>query len=122
MDLALLVYAISLLGRIQTALDIVTSVTLAILMISLFLMIRGWMDDEDQSPQLLKTSKIALGLFVSFGTISIFVPTEKTAYMMTAAYATQQIAEKPETKQITDKVLKIINAKLDSYIDDVSKK
>ena len=122
MDLAILVYAISLLGRIQTALDIVTSVTLAILMISLFLMIHRWMDVEDQSPQLLKTSKIALGLFVSFGTISIFVPTEKTAYTMTAAYATQQIAEKPETKQITDKVLKIINAKLDSYIDDVSKK
>jgi hypothetical protein len=122
MDLALLVYAISLLKGIQGALNLVTTLTLLTITASLFLMLQMWLGGKEQPPQLVKTAKIALGLFISFGTLSIFIPTEKTAYMMTAAYATQQIAEKPETKQITDKVMKIINAKLDSYIDDVNKK
>lgn len=122
MDLALLVYAISLLKGIRGALGLVTTLTLLTIATSLFLMFLRYMDDEYQPPQLVKTAKIALGLFISFGTLSIFIPTEKTAYMMTAAYATQQIVEKPETKEITDKVLKIINAKLDSYIDEVNTK
>jgi TRAP-type C4-dicarboxylate transport system permease large subunit len=60
--------------------------------------------------RLLATAAIASFLL-------IFVPTEKTAYTMVGAYAAQKVAENEKVQQMSGKVLTIIEQKLDSYID-----
>jgi len=62
--------------------------------------------------------KTLITVLLSSILLVVVVPSEKTMYTMAGAYATQKIAEAPETKEIANKVLKIINEKLDS----VSKK
>lgn len=59
-----------------------------------------------------------VSVVVFSGIIKTLLPTEKTAYMMVAAYATQKIYESPETAKIQEKVLTLINQKLDSFIED----
>lgn len=49
--------------------------------------------------------------------LNVLLPTEKTAYTMVAAYATQKVYESPETAKIQAKVLTIINQKLDTFIE-----
>ena len=53
--------------------------------------------------------------------LSIFIPSEKTAYMMVGANVAQRVYDSPETKQVTEKVLKIVNGKLDSYVNEIEK-
>ena len=48
----------------------------------------------------------------------ILIPTEKTAYTMVGAYAAQKVAENDKVQQMSGKVLAIIEQKLDSYIDE----
>lgn len=46
----------------------------------------------------------------------VLIPSEKTMYTMAGAYATQKVAEAPETKEIATKVLVIINEKLNAMV------
>jgi hypothetical protein len=52
------------------------------------------------------------------GFANILLPSEKTAYMMVGAYATQKVAENQSVQETGKKVLTIIEQKLDSYIDE----
>ena len=56
-------------------------------------------------------------VFIMSSFLNVLLPTEKTAYTMVAAYATQKVYESPETAKIQAKVLTIINQKLDTFID-----
>ena len=46
----------------------------------------------------------------------VFLPSEQTAYTMVGAYAAQKVVEDPKVQQLSAKVLKIVEMKLDSYI------
>lgn len=46
---------------------------------------------------------------------TILLPSEKTAYTMVAAYATQKVVERPETQEVAKDVLTIINSKVKQY-------
>lgn len=59
---------------------------------------------------------IPTGIICAF--LLIFVPTEKTAYTMVGAYAAQKVAENEKVQAMSGKVLTIIEQKLDSYIED----
>ena len=50
--------------------------------------------------------------------ISTILPTEKTMYMMAAAYGSQKLVQ----SEATAKVVKIINSKLDQYVDEIEHK
>ena len=50
--------------------------------------------------------------------MAIIIPSQKTAYMMVGAYATQRVAENPKVQDMSGKVLTIIEQKLDGYIED----
>ena len=54
--------------------------------------------------------------------IQILIPNEKTAYTMVGAYAAQKVVENEKVAQMSGKVLKVIEQKLDSYIDEGQKK
>lgn len=45
------------------------------------------------------------------------LPTEKTMYMMAAAYGSQQLVQ----SEAAEKVVKIVNGKLDQYLEEVDK-
>ena len=57
-----------------------------------------------------------LTLLLAFSILLVVViPNEKTAYTMIAAYATQKVAERPETQEVAKDVLTIINSKVKQY-------
>lgn len=108
MELVWLVYAISLLAPIGAA---------AVFGLSLggfgtvFLWLQVHIDDV--KPNIFTwviTVITVLSLF-----IMVLLPSEKTAYTMVAAYAAQKVAEQPETKDMANDVLTIINSKVKKY-------
>lgn len=61
-----------------------------------------------------------VGLTMCF--TAIFIPNEKTIYVMAAASYGKELSEKPEVKQIGNKILDLINDKLDSLEEKTDKK
>lgn len=135
MDLALLVYAISLLNPISGFMHVGIFIT-GILAIGTIFASCTWRFDSSEyswncnkdgtvKESVLATRKFvercakwALALCIVFSIFSIFIPKEKTAYMMVGAYTAQKIAQDPKVEQVGAKVLTIINQKLDQYVDD----
>lgn len=125
MELAFLVYAIGLLHKFSLLLIVIVTVCLG----TLFILNAFTRTDattklnysnaverttaketiafvNTNTKRLLITLAIAAGLLTA-------IPTERTAYIMVGAYATQTIATHPSTLETRDKVLKLINLKLD---------
>jgi len=129
MDLALLVYGISLLQGISGFLAAI--IIMSVAGVGFFFIWNASETDrrsyysqsendvrEANGVMCIKWIKrlFVTGLIASF--VMIFVPTEKTAYTMVGAYAAQKVAENEKVQQMSGKVLTIIEQKLDSYIDD----
>ena len=114
MDLALLVYAISLLEKFQIffGIGIVIMVVISFAT-SLFAAERSI--EEKTAFKVWKRCGITA---VCFAFILTLLPSEKTAYTMVGAYAAQKIAQDPRTQEVGGKVLTIINQKLDGYVQD----
>ena len=129
MDLAFLVYGISLLYKIG-------AFAVACIIVSVLVAGGSWIwyisetdrksyytDQENDVREAngvmcvkwLKRSLVTIFL-VSFALI--FLPSEKTAYTMVGAYAAQKVAENDKVQEMSGKVLTIIEQKLDSIIED----
>jgi hypothetical protein len=65
-----------------------------------------------------KCLKWCIAIFILSGLCNIFLPSDRTAYMMVGAYATQKVAENDKVQETGKKVLTLIEQKLDSYIDE----
>lgn len=57
---------------------------------------------------------IAIALF-----LSVFVPSERTFYMMVGAGMVQEMAQSPEASRISERVIRLIETKLDATIEDL---
>lgn len=127
MELALLVYAVSLLEGITAmgTAGIVFSICLAVCALLYLLCMYETTHDKQERLKQWKTAKriwwSAFGILLLCGVVKTITPTEKTAYVMIGAYATQQIATNSATVEVGGKVLKIINQKLDTYVADGEK-
>jgi hypothetical protein len=129
MDLVWLVYAISLLKSID-----IFFVTVSILSggaALAFLFYRGAecsinsYDNEERKKVRIENAawamnhvKTAIKVLIPCAVILTFLPTERTAYIMVGAYATQKVAESGAVQETGGKVLKLINQKLDSYVQE----
>lgn len=86
----------------------------------------GTKEDQNERKTRVKSQfKKACALMsipVFLGFLAIVIPSEKAIYMMAGVESAQRIAEKPETKEIGEKILKILNQKLDDALEDKSKK
>jgi hypothetical protein len=139
MDLALLVYGISLLSGIGTFIGtLLVSSLIAVMITGIFT--STWMFDGSEYSwnldregkvkeriqvvrnRMLKIFKYCIFTAILSSFILIFIPSEKTAYVMVGAYATQKIAENDKVQETGQKVLTIINQKLDSYVEEGIKK
>lgn len=109
MELAFVVYLISILESVSTFLGIICYiVSIAALSLLLFslLVLEGQLKH--------KKTFIALVIIALFcGGAKALLPSEKQAYAIAAAYGAQQVYQSEEAKQIGNKVLKAINNKLD---------
>jgi len=129
MDLVWLVYGISLLGSFGLFFHVATVV--AACSVVAFLIYRGsecsaypW-DDERRAKKKVADGIWAMGhvktlfkVFLVCVFISGILPSEKTAYVMVGAYATQKVAESGAVQETGSKVLTIINQKLDQYVQE----
>lgn len=129
MDLALLVYGISLLhplGAFIIGLGIMGLASVGFFFIwrisecdaKSYYSERENKERLDNGVMCEKWIKRGVGVAVTCFFLMIFVPTEKTAYTMVGAYAAQKVAENDKVQQMSGKVLTIIEQKLDSYIED----
>lgn len=115
MELALLVYLISLLPSISAAavfISIFGGVALTVL----------WgvvLTDDLFKSRLWLTIFTLIWVFWAF--VAMLIPSEKTAYLMVGAYATQKIAEAPKTQELGAEVLKIIELKIKHYSEEAQK-
>lgn len=116
MELALLVYAISLLEPIKMLAIILLASTFAPVFFGLII---------DQNAFLIYkyvwTRYVAGLLFVLSVFTIVLIPQEKTAYMMVGAYAAQKVYENPTTERLSNKVIQSIEGKLDFYIAEAEK-
>ena len=129
MDLALLVYGISLLQKISVFFGVMTFLGIAVLVVSLIyrgaeLSINTW-DGQDKVkwkqeriPGTMKVVWTSATVAIVFCVLGIFVPSERTAYTMVGAYSAQKVAEDPKVQDMSNKVLTIINQKLDHYVEE----
>lgn len=114
MELALLVYVISLLPTIGGAFALVA--------------VLGWVPTAGMwlawGDDLFKTRfwpAMFTVVWLFSVLMAVLIPTEKTAYLMVGAYATQKIAEAPKTKELGADVLKIIESKIKFYAEESAK-
>ena len=118
MELALLVYAISvadhLRDMIPPALIIAAAIAVCVIIAS-----GERLGGGDDIYSWAKGLLIGLALYVVV--VGIFVPTQKTAWMMVGAYAAQKVVESPAMQETSGKVITIINQKLDSFIEETKK-
>ena len=120
MELALLVYVISLLKPIGIAIGISTFIVgvVALLWWIGWLATRDYRPDDQVSSKMPRRWTIATVLLIL---VSSVFPSEKTAYLMVGAYATQKIAEAPKTQELGAEVLKIIELKIKHYAAEAEK-
>lgn len=135
MDLALLVYGLSLLNGVGTLLGITLTMLLIATGIAGIFTATWKFDGSEYSWDLnhdgtVKDSVMRGRLFgqkifkfsaigsVVLAIIMTVLPNERTAYMMVGAYATQKVAENERVQEAGKKVLTLIEQKLDAYIEE----
>ena len=139
MDLAISVYLISLLPNLhglQLAITILggticLGLTAAIANHTFDTNEYSWNLNKDgtlkesvaQSRAKMKTiAKRVFAVLCITSLLLLFIPSEKTAYMMVGAYSAQRVAENPKVQEMSGKVLKIVESKLDKYVEEAEKK
>lgn len=126
MELALLVYFASvvetfsaLLGILSFALLVVSVVFVATLLVGNLGVKQYTYETEDELKHqsniksiLIKSVKWTIPLTIVFALLSVLLPNERTVYLMTAAYATQTIAQNDRVQKIGTDVLEVVEKKL----------
>ncbi len=116
MSLALIVYLISVIpnfGQMCFAFMGFLTVVFA------FLFFSGLFDD-DWEPLQKYYKKLAIVMFIC-GTFATLIPSERTMYVMLAAYGVQQVATNEKTQQILGSGVDILNLQLQKYKDELLK-
>ncbi|MEG0407285.1 MAG: hypothetical protein RR623_00300 [Bacilli bacterium] len=126
MELALLVYFASVVEGVSTFLGFFAVGLLFISVAVIFTLLVGNLgvnqygyDTEDELENELKIKKVliksikwTIPFAVIFALVSVLLPTERTVYLMTAAYATQTIAQNDRVQKIGGDVLEVVEKKL----------
>lgn len=126
MELALLVYFASVVGTFSGLLGILSFILLLISIVFAVTLLTGelgiktrYSETEDELNSQLKIKSIltksvkwTIPLTIIFALISVLLPTERAVYLMTAAYATQTIAQNDRVQKIGSDVLEVVEKKL----------
>ena len=135
MDLALLVYGISLLHGIEGFFVGMIVISSIVAIVSGIVTANWKFSGSEYSWDLNKDGTVkekvlagrrfgekafkwSLVVFFISALLNVLIPNEKTAYTMVGAYAAQKVVENKGVQDTSDKVMTIINQKLDKYIDE----
>lgn len=117
MNVTTIIYLTDVLGSVK-ALSTFLFICFGVASFIFWVMWMSSFDDSDKEVHIVisRIAKIVTSLAILFILAATLIPAKETMYLMAASEITQDIAKSPEAKQITDKVLKVINGKLDSLI------
>lgn len=73
---------------------------------------------REDKESLTKTAKHLLVTAIALFTLSTMIPSEKTMYMILGSKITKNVISNPEVQKISDKVLTILNQKLDELVKE----
>lgn len=110
MEAALFLYFASILDDIKQALFAI--VLVGIIMFPFYPLIIGTFE--------YKSNKWVFIVPFVAGTFALILPSERTMYMMAAGYFGQTIVQSEQASEVGNKMMKIINGKLDEYINEMS--
>ena len=126
MELALLVYFASVVGAFSSLLWAFSFILLIISIVFVIILLAGNLGVNEDGYEtenklnhqlkiksvLTKSVKWTIPLTIIFALFSVLLPTERTVYLMTAAYATQTIAQNDRVQKIGSDVLEVVEKKL----------
>ena len=126
MELALLVYFASAVGTFSGLLGLLSFLLFSVSIAFVITLLVGDLGvkkrygetEEELNNQLkiksilIKSVKWTIPLTIIFALLSVLLPTERTVYLMTAAYATQTIAQNDRVQKIGSDVLEVVEKKL----------
>lgn len=125
MELALFVYVVSVLPKIGGVLNLIICVLTIYCGIKTVIAFFNAGEYErkyephtyEKNTEILKFKwlKIPATVMICLGILSSLIPSERTMYTALAAYAAQSVVQ----SSTADKVVTLINSKLDEYIKDV---
>jgi flagellar biosynthesis protein FliP len=113
MELAFLVWGISMLPGLLTVFVVLAFVAFILLVFSI-VFIGPSLGGDEKPPVRIPLALAALSLLFTF--VSVAIPSKDTAYIMVGAYAAQQIAQNPKLQQVGAKTLRLIEQKLDEQL------
>jgi hypothetical protein len=127
MNLGFLMYLADVAGELDS---IFFSLALLLSLITMILavVIGGIFDDaspEEGGARLQKISRLWIKFAVAslcFAVLCIITPSKKTVYLMAASSVTAEIAEQAKSTPEFEKLRKILNDSLDSYIPEKKEK
>ena len=126
MELALLVYFASVVGTFSGLLGLLSFLLFSVSIAFVITLLVGDLGvkkrygetEEELNNQLkiksilTKSIKWTIPLTIIFALLSVLLPTERTVHLMTAAYATQTIAQNDRVQKIGSDVLEVVEKKL----------
>ena len=126
MELALLVYFASVVGTFSGLLGLLSFILFSVSTAFIVTLLMGdlgvkkynYATDQELENELkikkilIKSVKWTIPLTIIFALLSVLLPTERTVYLMTAAYATQTIAQNDRVQKIGSDVLEVVEKKL----------
>ncbi|HDR1024761.1 TPA: hypothetical protein QB655_002128 [Pasteurella multocida] len=120
MELALLVYSVGFVDKLNAFLKLASFLAIALLALCFIGAIVAMIEEIDGDSRFYKQLKTAvktsiITVIVS-GVLMLLTPTKETFTMMIGAYAGQKVIEHPKTSELFDKSLKAIETQLDVLI------
>ena len=130
MELLFLIYIINTLDPIHHFLTVVGGISIAVAVVIYSVIALSFAEDDNEEfrKKAVPYANSVVKILIFSSILDVVIPNEKTAYMMTAGYIAQHIAQSDamdkainESTVITNKIVTIVNKKLDSYIDESTK-
>lgn len=90
---------------------------ISFILIFILLLFQGMSLNEFKPFEYAKPKYFIISISI-FTLLTIIIPSSKTIYQMAGAKLTQDVVESPEAKEISSKLLQIINQKLDEQIKE----
>lgn len=130
MSAALIIYLAELFSKTTAGLGFVSFVAFLVSVISFVVMqFHRSEPSEDRydnreyevHKRAKRSLKISLLLLIPAFSLCVIIPSGQTVYLMAGAKISQDIITAPETKEIGNKLLKVINTKLDEQLKEEKK-
>ncbi|HDR1867384.1 TPA: hypothetical protein QB624_000367 [Pasteurella multocida] len=120
MELALLVYSVGFVDKLNAFLKLTYFLVIALLALCFIGAIVAMIEEIDGDSRFYKhlktTVKTSIVTVIVSGVLMLLTPTKETFTMMIGAYAGQKVIEHPKTSELFDKSLKAIETQLDVLI------